>query len=136
MDFAGDELANVLEIGDNLAINVEDGNLEGVVFYLILCTKALHKVKESFIDNWRTSFDVDDDVVAGFYYQKWGNSDSSYVLSKYSHVVYAYSHLVRAVKFLMPPRNHRINGNDVVYELPEDILQGINEVIASLEVDD
>ncbi len=58
------------------------------------------------------------------------------MLSKYSHVVYAYSHLVRAVKFLMPLRNHRINGNDVVYELLEDILQGINEVIASLEVDD
>jgi hypothetical protein len=36
----------------------------------------------------------------------------------------------------MPLRNHRINGNDVVYELLEDILQGINEVIASLEVDD
>ncbi len=48
MDFAGDELANVLEIGDNLAVNVEDGNLEGMAFYLILCTKALHKVKEAF----------------------------------------------------------------------------------------
>jgi hypothetical protein len=47
-----------------------------------------------------------------------------------------YSHLVRVVKFLMPPKNHRVNGNDVVYELPEDVVQSINEVVASLEVDD
>jgi hypothetical protein len=29
----------------------------------------------------------------------------------------------------MPPRNHRVPKNDYVYELPKDILQGINEVI-------
>lgn len=58
------------------------------------------------------------------------------MLLKYSHVVYVNSHLVRVVKFLMPPRNHWVSGSDVVYELPKDILQGINEVITSLEVDD
>jgi hypothetical protein len=59
----GDELVNVLEVGDNLTFNVEDGNLEGVSFYLILCTKALHKVQKAFNDHWRTSFDEGDDVV-------------------------------------------------------------------------
>jgi hypothetical protein len=29
-----------------------------------------------------------------------------------------------------------VNGNDVVYELPKDVLQNINEVVAFLEVDD
>ncbi len=136
MDFVGDELANVLEICDNLVVNVKDGNRKGVAFHLILYTKAFHKVKEAFTDNWGTSFDVVDDVVTCFYYHKWGNNDSSYVLLKDSHVVYVYSHLVRVVKFLMPPRNHWVSGNDIVYGLPKDILQGINEVIASLEVDD
>jgi len=100
LDFVGDELANVLEICDNLVVNVKDGNRKGVAFHLILCTKAFHKVKEAFTDNWGTSFDVVDDVVTCFYYHKWGNNDSSYVLLKYSHVVYVYSHLVRVVKFL------------------------------------
>lgn len=66
MDFAGDELASVLEICDNLVVNAKDGNWKGVVFYLILCTKALHKLKEAFIYNWGTSFDVVDDGVACF----------------------------------------------------------------------
>jgi hypothetical protein len=36
----------------------------------------------------------------------------------------------------MPPKNHYVNGNDVVYELSKDVVQSINEVITSLEVDD
>jgi hypothetical protein len=32
-------------------------------FYLILYTKALHKVQKAFIDHWGTSFDEGDDVV-------------------------------------------------------------------------
>jgi hypothetical protein len=81
-------------------------------------------------------FNEGDDVITCFYYQKWGSVDSSYVLSKDSHVVYVYSHLVHVMKFLMPPSSHQDSRNDVVYELPNDILQDIHEVIASLEVDD
>jgi hypothetical protein len=36
----------------------------------------------------------------------------------------------------MPPKNHLVNGNDAVYELVENVLQNINEVITSLGVDD
>jgi hypothetical protein len=36
----------------------------------------------------------------------------------------------------MPPKNHRVNGNDVMYELLKNVLQNINEVIIFLEVDD
>jgi hypothetical protein len=36
----------------------------------------------------------------------------------------------------MPPRNHRVSRNDFVYELPKYILQGINEVIVVLEMDE
>jgi hypothetical protein len=36
----------------------------------------------------------------------------------------------------MPPRNHKVSKNDFVYEFPKDILQGINEVIFFLEVDE
>ncbi len=96
----------MLKVGDNLAINVEDGNTECVSLYLILCTKTFHKVRKTFTNHWGTSFDEGDDVVVGFYYHKWGNNHSSYVFLKDSHIVYVYSHLMRAVKFLMPPKNH------------------------------
>jgi hypothetical protein len=68
-----------------------------VSFYLILCTKALHKVWKAFTDHWGTYFDEGDDVVARLYYQKWGSSDSSYVLLKDSQIMYVYLHLVKVV---------------------------------------
>ncbi len=45
IDYVGDEFTNILKIGHNLTINDEDGNVEGVSFYVILCTKTLHKVE-------------------------------------------------------------------------------------------
>jgi hypothetical protein len=37
---------------------------------------------------------------------------------------------------MMPPKNHLVNGNDAVYELLKNVVQNINEVITSLEMDD
>lgn len=54
--YVGDVLVGLLEVGDNLAINVEKGNFEGLFFYLIRCTKAIHKVREAFTNHWDTSF--------------------------------------------------------------------------------
>jgi hypothetical protein len=59
------KLADALEIGDNLGVNVDKGNDEGVSFWLILCTMPLHKVTKVFIDDWGTSFENGDDVVGG-----------------------------------------------------------------------
>jgi hypothetical protein len=47
----GDELVVVLKVNDNFTFNAEEGNDEGVTFWVILCIEPLHKVKESFINN-------------------------------------------------------------------------------------
>jgi len=83
--------------------------------------------KNTFTYQWGTSFDANDDVVGNIYYQWWGNNDTFYVLLKDSHRAYLYSHLVKAVRFLMPPKNHGVSGNDLIYELLGKILQNINE---------
>jgi len=44
-------------------------------------------------------------------------------------------HLVWTMKFLMPPKDHRVNGNDGVYELIGDTLSNIKSIIAPLEDD-
>jgi hypothetical protein len=44
--------------------------------------------------------------------------------------------VVCAAKFLMPPKDHIVNGNDGVYEMSEDTLSGINSIIATLEDDE
>jgi hypothetical protein len=130
---SGEQLAATLDIGDNFAVNASKGNDEGVDFWIIICTKALHTVKDSFTDKWGTAFDVDDEVVAGVYYQKYHDN---YVLLKNSHTVYMHVHLVRSVKFLMLPKNHRVAGNDCTYELSSGELEKIRATIATLELDE
>jgi len=76
-----------------------------------------------------------DEVVVGKYYQKGGDSDSSFVLLKDSHDVYMYFHLIRAINFLMPPKNHHVFGN-VTYELPPDTISSIKEIITLLDLGD
>jgi hypothetical protein len=122
ISYACDELGATLEVGDNFIVNAKEGNDEGASFWLILCIEPLHKVKAPFIDNWGSSYEEGDDVVEGLYYQKWGINDNFYVLLKDSHKVYVYSHLVKVIKFMMPPRNHKMIGNDAIYELLEETL--------------
>lgn len=87
------------------------------------------------MDKWGTSFAARDVVVASLYYQRWGCSESFYVLLKDSHVVYIHVKHVRAVKFLMPPKDHRVSGNDGVYDLTMNILSRIKSIITFLEDD-
>jgi hypothetical protein len=78
------------------------------------------------------NYNEGDEVVAKKYYKKWGNSNSTYVLLKDSHAVYLYSHLVRAMKFLMPPKSHRVFNNDSLYELLSDAVTRIQSFIVIL----
>ncbi len=38
----GDDLVSTFEVGDNFAINAKFGNVEGVDFYVICCSKNIH----------------------------------------------------------------------------------------------
>ena len=131
----GDLLAHTLDVGNNFAINATRGNSENADFWLIYCMRTVHVVKKAFTFKWGTEFDIDNEVVSGYYYQKYGRGEESYVLLKNSEVVFMHAHLVRAVKFLMPPKDHRVNGNDMVYALSDATRQGIMSVISLLEVD-
>ncbi len=51
-------------------------------------------------------------------------------------MVYMLCNVICVAKFLMPPKDHVVNGNDGVYEISEDTLSGINYVIATLEDDE
>ena len=132
----GKLLAATLDVGDIFAVNAAAGNDEGEDFWIIICTKVLHTVKAPFIDEWDTSFNERDEVVAGKYYQKWGTAENLYVLLRNSHTVYMHAYFVRAVKFVMPPKDRRVQGNDMVYELLADARAGIISLIATLEADE
>jgi hypothetical protein len=44
----GDHLAPYISLGDNFVVNLEDGNLEGVDFYILMCTKTTFTFKQPF----------------------------------------------------------------------------------------
>jgi hypothetical protein len=100
------KFAGSLEVGDNFVINEEKRNSEGQYFWLVCCNKPLHTLIHPLMCKWGIEYYEGDEVVIGKYYQKWGNSNSSYVLLKDSIVVYLYSHLVKFVKLLMPPKDY------------------------------
>lgn len=50
----GDDLASTLEVGDNFVVNAKFGNVEGVDFYVICCSKTLHTINENFKFKWGT----------------------------------------------------------------------------------
>jgi hypothetical protein len=130
----GNVLASTLEIGDNFVVNAKIGNSKGVDFWVVCYT--MHTIRKEFINKWGTSFAIGDDVVAGLYYKKWGSSDRSHVLLKDSHVVYLLCNVVCVAKFVLPPKDRKVSGNDGVYEMNEDTLSGINSIIVALEDDE
>ncbi len=130
-----DSLTNCLKLGDNVTMNAKKGNEKGVDFYVVLCTHPMHVFEEDYTCHCGYQFQVDDVVVIGTYYQKWGTWDSSYVLLQRSHIVYSHVSHVRAIVFVMLPSNHRVQGNVHVYILLDYALAGITQALVILDSD-
>jgi len=129
-------MASSLKIGDNFWVNATVSNSEGQDFWFIRVTKPLHHAKADFTCSWGTTFEKGDFIVARHYYQAWGSSDSSYVLLKNSQVVYMHAQYIRAVKFLMPPKDHWGTDNDIVYELQESVRTRIITMLVALDLEE
>ena len=81
------------------------------------------------------NFEVADITVAGKYFQKWGPCVRSFVSLKDLHVDFLHSYLVRTVKFLILPRNYKVEGDEVVYEMTNYPCSVIQQTIATLDMD-
>ena len=127
-------LAATIDIGDNFALNAAKGNSKGCDYWIINCTKTFHVVKVAFYCKWREEFEVGDKALAGIFYQRWRNAESSYVLLKNLLIVFVHARYVCAVKFAMLPKDYCMQGNNLVYELPAHASAGIKEKIATLDL--
>jgi hypothetical protein len=104
-------LAATLEVGDHFAVVAEEGNSEGVDFYILLCQKFLYEVQEaSSEDSWGQKVYHGEHIVVGTYYQRRGSSNNSYVLCGTNRPAFIYSHLVITTKFNMEVTAHRQRG--------------------------
>jgi hypothetical protein len=64
---------------DNFVIPTQEGNDEGVEFYILQGQQASHNVQDRFTCAWGGEFDVGDRVIFRLYYQKWGHGENGYV---------------------------------------------------------
>jgi hypothetical protein len=97
---SGEYLASCLGLGDNFAINAEEGNSEGVNFYLVLSMQVVHPMEKDFTCQWGIEFKVCDVVVARKYYQKSGVGESNYVFLRISPTAFLHVAHVKAINFI------------------------------------
>jgi hypothetical protein len=50
----GDHLASFLQHGDNFAIKAKEDNVEGMEFYIIMCTNIIFIIESDFSCCWGT----------------------------------------------------------------------------------
>jgi hypothetical protein len=94
----GEEISDLVNMGDNFVIPAEADNEEGVDFYILQCQTPKFKVLEPFKCVWGCKFDAGDYVIGGTYFQKWGISSKSFVFLHESRTAYIDAHLVRMRK--------------------------------------
>jgi hypothetical protein len=125
------ELASMLDVGDNFAVKAESNDGEGASFYIVQCFKRLHVVnKDDGPDPYGLKVEQGDEVVLGVYYKQSGRSPTSFVLESDMGPCFFYSHWVIASKFPMVQAHHTQKGDRVVYTLPQSAL---DEIEAALE---
>jgi hypothetical protein len=64
----GEEMSDLLNVGDNFVVPIEADNEEGMDFYILQCQTPKFKVVESFKCIWGCEFDACDYVIGGTYY--------------------------------------------------------------------
>jgi len=65
-------LAPYITLGDNFAMNSEDGNSKGVNFHILMCTKTAFIFKQPFRCPRGQEINVGNMAMARKYYKMWG----------------------------------------------------------------
>jgi hypothetical protein len=120
--FGGDEeaLADGVSTGDNFAVLANEGNDEGVPYYIVQCQRPKLFVQTAFQCVWGNIFEVGEYAIEGFYYQRWGRGSRNYVYLSGSHPAYLHPDSVKAKGFPMVPKDHVVQGSDPTYTLLEE----------------
>jgi hypothetical protein len=68
----GEELGDLLQVGENFVVPAPDENDEGVEFYILQCQKPKFRVEIAFVCPWDSDLKRGDYAIAGTYYKKQG----------------------------------------------------------------
>jgi hypothetical protein len=95
------ELGDLVVLGDNFMIHVEEENEDGVDFYILQCTRSKFELQEPLHCPWSGIFALGDEVIKAKYFKKHRRGDKTYVFCNKAVDVHVDAHLVRACKFPM-----------------------------------
>jgi hypothetical protein len=123
----GEEMANDVVVGDNIAILCQSSTYKN--FWIMLIDIPIHMVKYHFIDAWEQCFEGDY-VVQGIWYERSSLSIRSYYQLEDSPLAFVYFHLIVSSKFFIPPTTHSIRGSLSTYELSIEVFDIIHERVA------
>ena len=101
----GDTLSDVLNIRDNFVVNTEEGNSEGVDFYLLKCTVSKQCATHNIVDSWGNFVSTETFYIKSIFYARLDDYDYVYRLLEDKPVAYMYSHLVRCINVPMSQYN-------------------------------
>lgn len=95
-----DSLTDLLAEGDDFAVIAEDGNDEGVDYYILRCTRPKMRLQQAMVDDFALPSDAYSMVVGGHYFEQIPSRKRSIQFQQYEWEKEAihYSHLVLAVK--------------------------------------
>jgi hypothetical protein len=127
----GEAIADLVIIGDNMAVPCESNN--GETFWLLLCDKPKHVVRHTFKDSYGNTYYEGDEVIRRRYYDLLCPRNMAYFFNNNVEPTYIYFHLVCVAKFGMPPTSRSFRDNYPTFQLPIDTLQLIEEAFDDLK---
>ena len=117
----GDTLSDVIHVGDNFAVDAEEGNSEGADFYILKCKLCKQCATQNIVDAWGNFVSVVTFYIEGIFYARLDDYDYVYRLLEDKPVAYMYSHLVRCIS--IPMSNY--NSCSDLYTISVDVYECI-----------
>ncbi|MCO5558562.1 hypothetical protein L7F22_012147 [Adiantum nelumboides] len=113
-----EELADMLKVGDNLAVLKSPTNIDNEDYYIVLCKEAKRVLSEQVKDGWGNVFNIGDTVVHGIYYAKLPQCKNSYALLREAPTAMLHVDAIVAIKFPMLQAKHKVKGYITTYHVP------------------
>ena len=119
------DLAILLEVGDNFAVLKSPQNEDLEDYYIVVCKQGKTLLKEVVRDGWGNNFNVGESVVYGNYYAKLPQCKNTYALLKEAPIAIIYADAILAIKFNMTQAKHKVKGYNTVYKVPQEVHEHI-----------
>ncbi|MCO5571940.1 hypothetical protein L7F22_025691 [Adiantum nelumboides] len=120
-----EELADMLEVGDNLAVLKSPTNIDNEDYYIVLCNEAKRVLSKKVKDGWGNVFNIGDAVVHGIYYAKLPQCKNSYALLREAPTAMLHADAIVVIKFPMLQAKQKVKGYNTTYRVPLEVHERI-----------